>query len=471
MIESENINVMREIRKVTVIAGTPVDTKMGVDFIKRKNTLAEEDAVLFDPRYCPVSEDCDAQIKFQYMDDDGKRAAMDALYDACYPAGFCPGGVTLEGVWWNGTLAPAAFDDAAQTALRISIPDLAAEESGTLLLRCRLDIPACAHRFGHSEGIWQFGNALPVLSVYENGAWRSDPYSPIGDPFFSECANYTATLLVPKGYQCAASGTCTMADQADGQVRYTLSINAARELAFVLSDQWQSAKARINGITVQAFGPNADAVRRAAQDGAKALKTYAALYGAYPYASLTVCAVDFPFGGMEYPGLMMISLPYFENDRADSLELVIAHEAAHQWFYALVGSDPVREPWQDEALSEYAMLRYVRQNYGASAYENLRTTRVDAPMRERILQPLTPATPITDFSSLDAYTAVVYGRGAAFLLAAEELTGKVDGFLRAYCDAFAFQIASREDFISLLNRYTQEDIRPLMTDYLDTLMQ
>ena len=47
----------------------------------------------------------------------------------------------------------------------------------------------------------------------------------------------------------------------------------------------------------------------------------------------------------------------------------------------------------------------------------------------------------------------------------------MDGFLRAYCDAFAFQIASREDFISLLNRYTQEDIRPLMTDYLDTLMQ
>ena len=87
MIESENINVMREIRKVTVIAGTPVDTKMGVDFIKRKNTLAEEDAVLFDPRYCPVSEDCDAQIKFQYMDDDGKRAAMDALFDPEIEAG------------------------------------------------------------------------------------------------------------------------------------------------------------------------------------------------------------------------------------------------------------------------------------------------------------------------------------------------------------------------------------------------
>ena len=78
---------MREIRKVAVIAGTPVDTKMGVDFIQRKNTIADEDTVLFDPRYCPVSEDCDAQIKFQYMDDDGKRVAMDALFDPEIEAG------------------------------------------------------------------------------------------------------------------------------------------------------------------------------------------------------------------------------------------------------------------------------------------------------------------------------------------------------------------------------------------------
>ena len=59
----------------------------------------------------------------------------------------------------------------------------------------------------------------------------------------------------------------------------------------------------------------------------------------------------------------------------------------------------------------------------------------------------------------------------ALLLAVEEMTGKTDAFLKAYCDAFAFQIASREDFITLLNRVTQEDMEPLAADYLDTLMQ
>lgn len=78
---------MDNIRKVAVISGTPVDTQMGVDFIEKKNSEATEGAVIFDARYCPVSEDCDAQIRFQYTDDDGKRAAMDALFDPEIAAG------------------------------------------------------------------------------------------------------------------------------------------------------------------------------------------------------------------------------------------------------------------------------------------------------------------------------------------------------------------------------------------------
>lgn len=72
---------MSEIRRVAVIAGTPVDTKMGVDFIEKKNAEAADGAVIFEPLYRPAAEDCDAQIKFQYTDDDGKRAVLDNIFD------------------------------------------------------------------------------------------------------------------------------------------------------------------------------------------------------------------------------------------------------------------------------------------------------------------------------------------------------------------------------------------------------
>ena len=31
----------------------------------------------------------------------------------------------------------------------------------------------------------------------------------------------------------------------------------------------------------------------------------------------------------------------------------VAHETAHQWFYAMVGNDQAREPFADEALTDY----------------------------------------------------------------------------------------------------------------------
>ena len=70
---------MKEV-KVAVLAGTPVDTAMGVEYIKNKNSEVEGQCFL--PLCDPVSVDCDAQVRFQYSDEDEKRAVMDNIFDA-----------------------------------------------------------------------------------------------------------------------------------------------------------------------------------------------------------------------------------------------------------------------------------------------------------------------------------------------------------------------------------------------------
>lgn len=65
--------------RVAVLAGTPVDTAMGVEYIKNKNSDKEGQCLL--PLYEPVSESCDAQLKFQYSDEDQKLAVMDNIFD------------------------------------------------------------------------------------------------------------------------------------------------------------------------------------------------------------------------------------------------------------------------------------------------------------------------------------------------------------------------------------------------------
>ena len=72
-------------RRVAVLAGTPVDTAMGVEYIKNKNSETEGQCLL--PLCDPVSVDCDAQVKFQYSDDDGKLAVMNNIFDPEIDAG------------------------------------------------------------------------------------------------------------------------------------------------------------------------------------------------------------------------------------------------------------------------------------------------------------------------------------------------------------------------------------------------
>ena len=71
---------MSKIVKTAVIAGTPVDTQMGVEYIERKMHEAGCEPG-FMPLYCPAAIDCDDQVKFQYSDDDEKRAIMDNIFD------------------------------------------------------------------------------------------------------------------------------------------------------------------------------------------------------------------------------------------------------------------------------------------------------------------------------------------------------------------------------------------------------
>lgn len=70
---------MRKTVKTAVIAGTSVDTQMGVEYIEKKNE--EAGSHICEPVYLPVAEDCDTQVKFQYSDADSKRAVIDNIFD------------------------------------------------------------------------------------------------------------------------------------------------------------------------------------------------------------------------------------------------------------------------------------------------------------------------------------------------------------------------------------------------------
>lgn len=393
------------------------------------------------------------------------------LYNAAYPDGFSTGALVMEeaSVAQGDGASEKVFyryTDTAKTVL--SLPLSQSWEPGetlTVTLRYTLMLPKAASRYGVMDGIYAVGNAFPLPALYENGAYRTDEYFPIGDPFVSECAHFSLELTLPAGYQCAATAyPAETRTTEDGQVM-VFSAPAVRDFALVLSQQFQTAQVMEGTVLISVYASDDHWARQVLAFAQAALRCYNRLYGDYPYPSLTLAGLTLPFDGAEYPGLCLLS----SSLTGDALEKAVAHEAAHQWWYAVVGSDGVNNAWQDEALSQFSALSYWESAHGSAARAEWYEQEIAPSLR--ITLNATAGAPLSWFSSLGEYKSLVYDRGTALLCAADELlNGRMNDFLRFYRERYAFRIASRQDFLSLLTEYSKEDFTPLFEDYLDTLI-
>src|SRR5690606_25451358 len=61
--------------------------------------------------------------------------------------------------------------------------------------------------------------------------------------------------------------------------------------------------------------------------------------------------------------------PINGGSRPGAVEMLVAHEVAHQWWYGLVGINPHRDAFLDEGLAEYAAVLYFERRYGPEAAE------------------------------------------------------------------------------------------------------
>ena len=90
---------------------------------------------------------------------------------------------------------------------------------------------------------------------------------------------------------------------------------------------------------------SADAVLDVA---ARAFDHFSERIGAYPYAQLAIAEIG-PWAPLESPSLFWLP----NNAPRRLLPWMTAHETAHQWFYSVVGNDQAREPFADEAITDF----------------------------------------------------------------------------------------------------------------------
>jgi len=318
---------------------------------------------------------------------------------------------------------------------------------------------------GAGDHVIQGGDWHPTLVPYRAGAgWQTWTYHAVGDPVVYPIADYDIQIFADPAVVIAAPGLIS----EDGHVRRYM-LPGARSFAFLASLEYAVAASSVAGLPLRAYylPGNDGAAQAALETAARAIELFDELYGDYPAQELVI-AENAYVGSMEYSGLISLSTEAFTSyvdNPAAHLAVLTVHETAHQWWYGAVGNDQVREPWLDEAFAKYSELLYF-ERYAPELMPWWWETHVYSHEPTGTLDRT-----IYDFDTTVTYFDELYGQAARFLadLRAQMGDDAFFSFVGAYGEAGRGKLVTGADFFDHLLVATDEDLRPLIDRYFETV--
>ncbi|MFP3853395.1 MAG: M1 family aminopeptidase, partial [Anaerolineales bacterium] len=347
------------------------------------------------------------------------------------------------------------FEQVTSTALKVPLSECLSSGS-SLVLR--------ANFAGRLSGTGEAGYG--ILSSNERGLALSGWYpmlsAPIanveqeqipavGDALHTDISLVEASLTVPAGYQAITTGEAEII-AADGSVEWRVISGPARELAVLLLDDPQPASQQVDGVELRFFPSPASSDfsdPTSIEMAAEIFRQFQDFYGPYPYRQLDIVEWPVTIGGYEFSGLVLVDQGMRAAGNRVDFEFLLAHELAHQWWYLLVGNDQVEEPWLDEALANYSVVRYLESQEDGQGTALVQSWRQQYGERQSADPPVD--SPATEFAGWDPYRRTVYIHGALFLDALEERMGTeaFKAFLGEYIQEFRYGMATTAEFLSL----------------------
>jgi hypothetical protein len=333
------------------------------------------------------------------------------------------------------------------TALRVRLSrPVAAGSTGAVTVRLRVRVPPISDRFGRDRGVVYLGNALPLLDVAGPSGPSLEPYTGVGDPFYSRVARWSVRLDLPRTLGAATTGSVTGSSALPhGLRRLRADAPAARDFAIALGRFTVASETTSGGVRLRYFRPPAEPLTQARDSlrvARAAVETYTSWYGPAGVPEIDLVPGPGTFGsfgsGMEYPGLVLI---------ADT-PAVVAHELAHQWWYSLVGDDQWRSPWLDESFAEFSARRLPASVVPRDGLD----CKPANPVRPFGGALLTASMRHWDPAGPNAYYREVYLGGTCALRSLEHDLGTaaMTAFLRSYVDAHRWGVVTTADFVDAL---------------------
>ncbi|NLJ78906.1 MAG: M1 family metallopeptidase [Tissierellia bacterium] len=454
-----------------------VDDYNGVDLDRIHHYRIEVD---FDP----MDRSYTADQTVVYMNNTGR--ALDEVYFHIYPNAYSnietapvlfdmanisreqyrTGYVWIEEIRVDGEKVDFTIEGEGNTILKIeSRVPIESNGKANIDLKYRIGLPRNIDRFGYGDGVFNFGNWYPIACVYDDKGWNLDPYYSIGDPFYSDIGNYDITIRVPKDMVIAATGKIASRKARGDSWVYTIESKLTRDFAWAASPHFSIEELEIGGTTIKLYFMedssdmvDSDMVDFALQVGADSLEIFNRCFGKYPYSQYSIVLTEFPTG-MEYPNMVFINKDYLNQDYKATLEQVIVHETAHQWWYGIVGNDQIDEAWLDEALTSYSEVIYMANKYGEPRAMDYYTYNFQIPYEqysEYSIEDGAINKPLDQFENWKDYGFLVYIKGAVFINSIGEDFGTevLYDILNRYYSIYRFRNGDTEGFLKVCQEVT-----------------
>ena len=394
-------------------------------------------------------------------------------------------------------IAPDDGNGDDRTVLAVTLPSpIEPGQSVTLDIAWRSKIPRTFARTGVVGNYFFIGQWFPKIGVLEDAGWNCHQFHSSTE-FFADYGVYDVRMTVPQGWVVGATGReRERRDNPDGTTTHRYVQEDVHDFAWTTSPDYLERLARFEPSRV-AGPPDSPGLRpvdirlllqpehasqadRHFEAMRAALRYYGEWFGPYPYDHVTVIdpAWQSDADGMEYPTLITAGTswlaPLADTEPVD----VTVHEAGHQFWYAIVGSNEFEDAWMDEGINTFSTarvlevafprLRLVRRYFGGFVpwvfpdIHWLRTVSGDrvAGYRANASSDVeaTPSLRYWPGSTL----AITYAKPSLWLHTLERSLGwpTLQRILQTYFDRWKFRHPKPDDFFRIANEVSGTDLTP-----------
>ncbi len=342
----------------------------------------------------------------------------------------------------------------------------------TLILDMKYDakIPQIFARAGYErEDFFNMVHWFPQVGVLEEvdniWQWNCHQFHRRTE-FFGEFGNYDVTLHIADHLIVGASGCLVDTKSENGINTFRYIGQDIIDFAWcayphfcVVEDKWEHVDIRL--LIPPEHSHLSDRVIRAVKHS---LKYMTENVGPYPYNTITV--MDPPMlglkaGFMEYPTFITIGAFHIFPEGVRTLESLVAHEFAHQYFMGIVASNEKEEPWLDEGFVTYHEDKIMESLYGEEASMfNIGGYKVCNSSFSRqeytnLPNPSTGAVARQGWEIKDGFKGITYSKTATVLKTIEGLLGNdlMIKLMQKYYNEYKFTHPKANDFLGLAKQF------------------